>query len=85
MGQFSANLEELSQKFGTLIDNFGKISLEHTHTFGGEIAIQVNIGNKDKIIQEITTGIQEMVEEEITKHINNKHNDFKANEDGSGG
>ena len=75
--QLETNFQKIVEKFSTL---------EHNHKFSGEIGIQVNIGNKEAIVKEIKTGIEDVVKEHVRLAMSRKPDvDSTGNAGGGGG
>ena len=64
MDKLSGIVTQLETNFQSIVEKFS--TLEHTHTFNGEIGIQVNIGNKDEIVNAVRNMIEPLVKKEVT-------------------
>ena len=75
---FSASLDKIvgpftgvSESLGRIADAFGSMTM--THEFSGNVSVNVNIGNKDAIIEAVKTGIsgpEGPIAKMITKQVN---------------
>ncbi len=64
MDKLSGIITQLETNFQNIVEKFS--TLEHNHTFNGEIGIQVNIGNKEEIVNAVRNMIEGIVQDEVT-------------------
>tara|TARA_R110000824_G_scaffold150748_1_gene321469 strand:+ start:162 stop:1697 length:1536 start_codon:yes stop_codon:yes gene_type:complete len=84
---FSASLDKIAGPFASVSESLGKIaeafgSMTMTHEFSGDIAMSVNIGNKDAIVEAVKTGISGEngpIATMITNQVNKSIEELKSN------
>ena len=81
---FGTSLKGFETNFGTLGDKLGELVSAFTggfkmdHKFNGDIALNVNIANKDAIVEAVKVGIQPDLEAKITELVNAGIKDIKG-------
>ena len=79
---FSATIDRIVAPFTSVSESLSKVaaafgSMTMTHTFSGNIAMSINIGNKDAIIAAVSEGIKPKISELIANHINKSIEELK--------
>ena len=80
---FGANLDAIMKPFASLGTQLTAVanafsSMVMTHNFSGELALSVNISNKEAIIEAVRVGIEPSIGDLIKKLIDESANKFKA-------
>ena len=76
MTTINGSLNGIANKLETIAASFQTISMNHFFT--GDIAMNVNISNKDAIIAAVSAGILPMISDQIQAQIDASANTFRS-------